>query len=80
MPIEQTYHNWNQLKNFLENLGFIQKPTHNEWLYFHNQANNQHIGYKKSNKISVTYILRILAKLGITYESFLLSYRQTNNP
>jgi hypothetical protein len=74
-----TAHNWWQLKVALEKDGWIEVLTFEDrMLYFQHRYRtiNRTIGYEKSNKMTKTYILKILAKVGIEYEAFVESYSQ----
>jgi hypothetical protein len=73
------YHNWYQLKTFLERIGFRQVPSRGEdlpedFLYFRNDDTRQDIGFEKSEKISVPAVRIILRRIGLNYEYFVIVF------
>jgi hypothetical protein len=77
------YHNWYQLKTFLERIGFRQFPSVSEnlpqnFLYFRNDDNRQDIVFEKSDRISVPAVRHILRRIGLNYEYFVMVFYRNN--
>ncbi|HEY7228354.1 MAG TPA: hypothetical protein VH481_09525 [Nitrososphaeraceae archaeon] len=76
-------HNWFQLKSFFEAIGYIQVPSSTvgvpqNFLYFKNDKGLT-IGFEKSNKISIYTVKRILARVGLNYEYFVMVFYGNND-
>ena len=78
-------HNWHQLKTFFEAIDYHQVPSRSvdvpeDFLYFTNEKTNSTIGFEKSDKISIYVVKRILKRIGLTYEYFVMVfYKDKNN-
>jgi hypothetical protein len=76
------YHNWYQLKTFLERIGYRQVPSESfpeHYLYFRNDDTRQDIGFEKSNSISVYAVRHILRRIGLNYEYFVIVFYGESN-
>lgn len=76
-------HNWFQIKSFFEAIGYTQVPSRTvgvpeNFLYFRNDKGRT-IGFEKSNKISIYAVKRILARVGLNYEYFVMVFYGNNN-
>ncbi|MFZ0896146.1 MAG: hypothetical protein WAZ77_16740 [Candidatus Nitrosopolaris sp.] len=68
-------HNWWQIEAALKKHGWKEVPTYEErMLYFQNGERT--IGYEKSNNMTIPYTKTVLKRVGIDYESFVVSYSE----
>jgi len=77
-------HNWNQLKTFFEAIDYHQLPSSSvgvpqDFLYFIEEETGKTIGFEKSDKISIYLVRRILKRIGLTYEYFVMVYYKDRN-
>ena len=78
-------HNWFQLKTFFEEIGYHQIPSNTvgvpeDFLFFINEDSRKTIGFEKSNKMSIYLVKKILKRVDLTYEYFVMVfYKDKNN-
>ena len=78
-------HKWYQLKTFLEAIDYHQVPSRSvdvpeDFLYFINEETKKTIGFEKSNEMSIHLMRRILKRIDLTYEYFVMVfYKDKNN-
>jgi len=68
-------HNWNQFHRvLLENLGYKQILSYDRDIIFYESPSRRKLGIKKSNIMSMDYVLAILWQIGLDYQAFVNYY------
>jgi len=68
------HHNWHQLKVVLEQLGFTQIRDYSNQILYFGHSDGRIIAFEKSNNMSQPYLLTILRRIGIDYDTFVKLY------
>ena len=73
MPARE--HNWNQFHRvLLKNLDYKQVLSYDRDIIFYEGPNGRKLGIKKSNRMSMEYVIAILLQIGLDYQAFVDYY------